>query len=44
MSGLCSVLLIVTGLLLTAYFGVAAWRSSDDAATDVTTAGALLRN
>ena len=29
-------LLIATGLLLTAYFGAAAWRLSDDSHVDVT--------
>ena len=36
MSRLSFVLLIVTGLALTAYFGVAAWRLSDDSHMDVT--------
>jgi len=29
-------LLIVTGLVLTAYFGAAAWRVSDDSQMDIT--------
>jgi hypothetical protein len=36
MSRLSFVLLIVTGLALTAYFGAAAWRLSDDSHMDVT--------
>jgi hypothetical protein len=36
MSRLSFVLLIVTGLALTAYFGAAAWRLSDDSQVDVT--------
>jgi hypothetical protein len=36
MSRLSFALLIATGLLLTAYFGAAAWRISDDSHVDVT--------
>jgi hypothetical protein len=36
MSQLSFVLLIVTGLVLTAYFGAAAWRLSDDSHLDIT--------
>jgi hypothetical protein len=36
MSRLSFALLIVTGLALTAYFGAAAWRLSDDSRLDVT--------
>jgi hypothetical protein len=36
MSRLSFVLLIVTGLALTAYFGAAAWRLSDESHLDVT--------
>jgi hypothetical protein len=36
MSRLSFVFLIVTGLALTAYFGTAAWRLSDDSHLDVT--------
>jgi hypothetical protein len=36
MSRLSFVLLIVTGLFFTAYFGTAAWRLSDDSHVDVT--------
>jgi hypothetical protein len=36
MSQLSFVLLIVTGLALTAYFGAAAWRLSDDSHLDIT--------
>jgi hypothetical protein len=36
MSRLAFVLLIVTGLALTAYFGAAAWRLSDDSHMDIT--------
>jgi hypothetical protein len=36
MSRLSFALLIVTGLMLTAYFGAAAWRLSDDSHLDVT--------
>jgi hypothetical protein len=36
MGRLSFVLLIVTGLALTAYFGAAAWRLSDDSHLDVT--------
>jgi hypothetical protein len=36
MSKLSFVLLIVTGLALTAYFGVAAWRLTDDSHMDIT--------
>jgi hypothetical protein len=36
MSQLSFLLLIVTGLLFTAYFGTAAWRLSDDSHVDVT--------
>ena len=35
MSRLSFALLIVTGLMLTAYFGAAAWRMSDDSHMDV---------
>jgi hypothetical protein len=36
MSRLSFALLIVAGLMLTAYFGAAAWRMSDDSHTDIT--------
>jgi hypothetical protein len=36
MSRFSFALLIVTGLLLTAYFGAAAWRVSDDSQMDLT--------
>jgi hypothetical protein len=36
MSRLSFALLIVAGLMLTAYFGAVAWRMSDDSHTDVT--------
>jgi hypothetical protein len=36
MSRLSFALLIATGLVLTAYFGAAAWRLSDDRLTDIT--------
>jgi hypothetical protein len=36
MSRLSFALLIVTGLVLTVYFGAAAWRLSDDNASDIT--------
>jgi hypothetical protein len=36
MSRLSFALLIVAGLILTAYFGAAAWRMSDDSQTDIT--------
>jgi hypothetical protein len=36
MSQLSFMLLIVTGLFFTAYFGAAAWRLSDDRHADVT--------
>jgi hypothetical protein len=36
MSRLSFALLIVAGLMLTVYFGAAAWRMSDDSHTDVT--------
>ena len=36
MSRLSFALLIVAGLMLTAYFGAAAWRLSDDSHMDVT--------
>jgi hypothetical protein len=36
MSGLSFVLLIVTALLLTAYFGMAAWRTTGDRRADIT--------
>ena len=36
MSRLSFVLLIATGLVLTAYFGAAAWRLSDDSHMDIT--------
>jgi hypothetical protein len=36
MSRVSFALLIATGLMLTAYFGLAAWRLSDDSHMDVT--------
>jgi hypothetical protein len=36
MSRLSFMLLIVTGLVLTVYFGAAAWRLSDDSHMDIT--------
>jgi hypothetical protein len=36
MSRLSFALLIVTGLALTAYFGAAAWRLTDDSPMDIT--------
>jgi hypothetical protein len=36
MSRLSFVLLIVAGLVLTAYFGAAAWRLTDDSHMDIT--------
>jgi hypothetical protein len=36
MSRLSFALLIVTGLVLTTYFGTAAWRLSDDSRSDIT--------
>jgi hypothetical protein len=44
MSRLSFVLLIVTGLALTAYFGAAAWRLSDDSHMDITGRIAPARN
>jgi hypothetical protein len=36
MSQLCFALLIAVGLTLTAYFGVAAWRVSENSDVDIT--------
>jgi hypothetical protein len=44
MSRLSFVLLIVTGLALTAYFGAEAWRLSDDSHMDITGHIAPARN